>query len=128
MRDGVSLVPLLLGAKTTLEREAIFWHFPGYLQARGDGSSWRTTPAGAIRAGDWKLIEFFEDGRRELYNRRQDIGEKHNLAAKMPEKEQELYNKLLAWRKSVRAPTPPGPNPDFGKAGSSKPGSNGSEW
>ena len=60
--DGVSYWKLLAsGGKAALSRDAIFWHFPGYLGA-GAGS-WRTTPAGAIRSGDWKLQEFFEDGR-----------------------------------------------------------------
>lgn len=104
--DGVSYLGLLYGEKSTLGRDAIYWHFPGYLGA-GPGS-WRTTPGGAIRAGDYKLIEFFEDGRMELYNLKSDIGEKQDLAAKMPEKVKELHGKLLAWRESVGAkmPTP----------------------
>ena len=66
------------------------------------------TPAGAVRAGDWKLVEFFEDGRRELYNLKDDPGQKHNLATTMPEKAAELHAKLIAWRKDVGAkmPTP----------------------
>ena len=68
--DGESIVPLLKGGKK-LNRKAIFWHFPAYLAAydaeRGQWQ-WRTTPAAAIRQGDYKLIEFFEDGRLELYN------------------------------------------------------------
>ena len=62
----------------------LYWHFPGYLGAGKDG--WRTTPAGAIRAGDWKLIEFFETGKIELYNLAEDIGEKNDLAKKMPDR------------------------------------------
>src|SRR5262249_10916766 len=65
--DGVSLANCLAsGGKAAPKRDAVYWHFPGYLGAgKGD---WRTTPAGAVRAGDYKLIEFFETGRLELYN------------------------------------------------------------
>ncbi len=103
--DGVSYLRLLTnGGRGKLDRAALYWHFPGYLGA-GRGS-WRTTPAGAIRAGDWKLLEFFEDGRLELYNLKDDLGEKHNLAAQMPEKVKDLQGKLVAWRKAIRAPMP----------------------
>jgi arylsulfatase A-like enzyme len=82
----------------------LFWHFPGYLGA-GEGT-WRTTPAGAIRSGDWKLIEFFEDGRKELFNLRADEWQRTNLAEKNPEKVAELHAKLVVWRKAVSAPMP----------------------
>ncbi len=105
--DGVSLVPLLRDGGTALKREAIFQHFPGYL---GSGKDfWRTTPVGVIQAGDWKLMEFFEDGHLELYNLRDDVGETKNLAAEMPEKAAELHEKMLAWRTQIKAPMP-GPN------------------
>ncbi|NOX55464.1 MAG: sulfatase [Planctomycetes bacterium] len=112
--DGQSLVPLLTGEGTFPER-AIYWHFPCYLQAsaRRSSSPFRTTPAGAIRVGDWKLIEFFEDGRLELYNTRQDIGETHNLATERPQKLRELHTRLLAWRQQVGAPVPTRPNPKY---------------
>src|SRR5688572_2200367 len=103
--DGVSYLGLLKsGGKGGPLRDAIYWHFPGYLGA-GPGS-WRTTPAGAIRAGHWKLHEFFEDGRLELYNLRDDIGERRNLAAEMPDKAKELQAKLAAWRQQVGAAMP----------------------
>jgi arylsulfatase A-like enzyme len=103
--DGTSYLGLLTGGgQGKLDRDAIFWHFPGYLGA-GAGS-WRTTPAGAIRAGDWKLVEFFETGKRELYNLRDDLGEKNDLAATMPDRVNALYARLLAWRKAVGAPMP----------------------
>jgi len=102
--DGESYLGLLSGKKEKLDREAIYWHFPGYLGA-GKGS-WRTTPAGSIRAGDWKLQEFFEDGRVELYNLKDDIGEKKDLAKAMPDKRDELHRKLVAWREAVKAPMP----------------------
>jgi len=102
--DGESLVPLFKNASAKLKREAIYQHFPGYLGA-GAGS-WRTTPVGLIEAGDWKLMEFFEDGRLELYNLKDDIGETTNLASKMPEKTKELHARLLAWRAEIKAPMP----------------------
>lgn len=103
--DGVSYLKLLLGdGKGSLTRDAVYWHFPGYLGAGAD--SWRTKPAGAIRSGDWKLLEFFEDNRLELYNLRNDLSEKNDLAAKMPDKTKELHEKLMAWRKEVHAPMP----------------------
>ena len=103
--DGVSIVGLLrAGGEGKLPREAIYWHFPGYLGAGGD--SWRTTPAGAIRAGDYKLLEFFEDGRLELFNLRDDLGQKVDLAQKEPEKTKQLHEQLVAWRTSIDAPMP----------------------
>lgn len=108
--DGESIVPLLKGAGS-LKREAVFWHFPAYLQ--GSGGTWRTTPAGAIRKGKWKLLEFFEDKHIELYNLDEDIGEKKNLYEKMPEKAKELYKLLKDWRKSVNAEVPMKLNPEY---------------
>jgi arylsulfatase A-like enzyme len=106
--DGVSYLRLLArGGESRLDREAIYWHFPGYLGSGQD--QWRTPPVGIIRAGDFKLMEFFEDNRLELYDLRKDIGEKNNLAAAMPDKAKELQTKLHAWRKQVAAPMP-GPN------------------
>jgi arylsulfatase A-like enzyme len=103
--DGVSYFKALTsGGKAPLNRDAIFWHFPGYLGA-GAGS-WRTTPAGAIRSGDWKLQEFFEDGRIELYNLRDDLGQTNNLAQKLPDKTKELHTRLAAWRQEINAPMP----------------------
>jgi arylsulfatase A-like enzyme len=100
--DGVSYLPTLRGRPR--ERGPLYWHFPGYLGA-GPGM-WRTTPVGTVRDGDWKLMEFFEDGRLELYNLKDDIGEKANLAAKMPDKAKELRGKLVAWREQVGAKMP----------------------
>lgn len=109
--DGMSYLKLLTsGGKAILGRDAIYWHFPGYLGA-GLGS-WRTEPGGAIRSGDWKLIEFFEDNRVELYNLREDLGETNNLAAKLPDKARELHAKLVQWRQSIDAPMPT-KNPDI---------------
>ena len=111
--DGQSLVPLLRGSEAKLAREAIYQHFPGYLGS-GPGK-WRTTPVSTVQAGDWKLMEFLEDGHLELYNLGDDLGESRNLAGAMPEKAAELRLKLLAWRKEVKAPMP-------GKNQAGKPG------
>jgi len=101
--DGISLVPLLKDPATRLGREAIYWHFPGYLEAK---SGWRTTPVGVIRAGDFKLMEFFETGQLELYNLKIDLGEKHNLADSDPEKTRELHARLAKWRQDLNAKMP----------------------
>jgi arylsulfatase A-like enzyme len=103
--DGVSFAPLLKDARAGLKREALYWHFPGYLEGGGPGN-WRTTPVGALRSGDWKLLEYFEDGRLELYNLKDDLGEKQNLAAKLPDRAQGLHAKLKAWRAQLNAVMP----------------------
>ncbi|NNE33791.1 MAG: sulfatase [Rhodothermales bacterium] len=111
--DGASLMPLLTGT-ASLEPRNLFWHFPAYLEAyRGTTEPWRTTPGGAVRQGDYKLVEFFEDGTLELYNLRGDIGEEVNLADEMPEKVQELRADLRAWREAVRATVPTEKNPAY---------------
>jgi hypothetical protein len=85
-------------------REAIFQHFPGYLGAGVD--TWRTTPVSTICAEEWKLMEFLEDGKLELYNLDQDIGESKNLAQTHPEKAKELHDRLIAWRIDIGAAMP----------------------
>lgn len=102
--DGESLVPVFRDPAAALKREAIYQHFPGYLGA-GAGT-WRTTPVGLVQAGDWKLMEFFEDNRLELYNLKNDLGEQKNLATEMPDKAKELHAKMLAWREAIKAPMP----------------------
>ncbi len=102
--DGVSLVPLFKDAKGSIGRDALYYHFPGYLQ--GKAGSWRTTPVGVIRQGNFKLMEFHEDGRLELYNLKDDPSEKTNLADKMPEKTRDLRDRLAAWRKDLKAEMP----------------------
>src|SRR5581483_6771261 len=102
--DGESLVPLFRNPAASLQREAIYQHFPGYLGAAP--GAWHTTPVGVIEAGDWKVMEFFEDGRLELYNLQDDIGETHNLVKEQPEKARELHGKLVAWRTEIKAPMP----------------------
>ena len=112
--DGTSYLSVLTGGTAADSvRPPLFWHFPGYLGS--GGGTWRTLPVGTIRSGDWKLMEFFEDGRLELYHLGDDIGEQRNLAAAQPEKSRELLAQLMAWRKELRAPMPT-PNPHSGSA------------
>ena len=101
--DGTSYLGLLRG-KPAGERPPLYWHFPGYLGA--GGHTWRTLPGGAIRDGDWKLIEFFEDGRTELYNLRDDIGQRHDLARRETDRAVALRRQLADWRARVDAPMP----------------------
>ena len=101
--DGVSILPLLTGKSAVLDRDKLFWHYPHYH---------RTKPYGAIRHGDMKLIEFFEDGELELYDLKADPKESNNLAKKQPEKAEALLKELKAWRKSVNAQMPT-PNPKY---------------
>ena len=102
--DGESLVKLFRDPAAQLQRDAIFQHFPGYL---GSGPGlWRTTPVSLVQMGDWKLMEYLEDGHLELYNLRTDLSEKKNLAKEMPDKAKELHARLLAWRKAINAPMP----------------------
>ena len=130
--DGESLVPLLKG-EGELERQAIFWHFPGYLDRpviRGRDldmkTGFRSRPVSVIRKGDWKLHLFLEewqlDGGRErlatnhateLYNLKDDIGERTDLATTNPEKRDELLTDLLAWHQSTNALVPSEPNPKY---------------
>ncbi len=102
--DGISLMPLLTG-RGIPERDAIFWHYPHYGNQGG-------TPGSAVRRGDYKLIEFLEDGRIELYNLRDDPGECHNLALELPAAAAELQERLAVWRASVEAKIPR-PNPEW---------------
>ena len=101
--DGISIGKLLRGE--SLPPHTLYWHYPNYTNQGG-------RPAGAIREGDWKLVENFEDDSVELFNLANDLSEKHNIAASEPAKMTELRDKLHAWRASVGARMPT-PNPDF---------------
>ena len=106
--DGTSLMPLLRGA-SSLKRARMFWHFPCYVG--------RSPPSSALREGDYKLIEFFEDGGRvELYNLRMDPGERTDLAASMRDKASAMHATLRAWQKDTGALNPSGPNPTYDPA------------
>ncbi len=76
--DGVDLTPLLRNPTAKLNRDALFWHYPHYYET--------TTPVSTVRARDWKLLEYFQDNHVELYNLKDDLGEKSDLAKQMPEK------------------------------------------
>ncbi len=102
--DGESIVPLLKQNGERKQRE-IYWHYPHYPNQGG-------APGGAIREGDFKLIQWFEDGGLELYNLREDLSEKNNLAEKMPGKTDELVAKLDLWRRNVGAQMMQ-PNPNW---------------
>lgn len=93
--DGVSLAPLLKGRKR-IDRDAIYWHYPHYSNQGG-------FPGGAVRMGNWKLIERFEDGRVHLYDLEQDIGERKDLASEHPQRVAQMREKLHAWYKQVDA-------------------------
>ena len=112
--DGSSLIPLLKDAEARLFRPALYWHFPAYLQGstRRHGP-FRTTPSGAVRMGDWKLIEYFDDGTLELYNLTKDMGETSNLAKQQPKQTARLHAMLKAWRRATDAPVPTETNPQF---------------
>lgn len=95
--DGLSLVPVLRNPATALKRKAIYWHYPHYHHSR---------PSGAIRAGDWKAIEFFDTGVVELYNLKNDLSEGKNLAPVMPNQARALQQMLEKWRGEVNAQMP----------------------
>ena len=140
--DGESLLPLLKG-EGELKRQAIFWHFPGYLDnpvIRGREldvkTGFRTRPVSVIHKGEWKLHLFLEewqlDGGREklatnhaveLYNLKDDIGERTDLSTQNTAKRDELLDDLLAWHQSIKAIVPSEPNPKYdpaAKAGKGK--------
>jgi len=113
--DGESLVPLL--ANEGFDRDAIFWHFPHYIGGHtrsSDTSTYWITPCAAVRMGDYKLIEFFE-GRVELYNLKEDIGEKNDLSKKMPERAEKMKKRLDEWLEETGARMPV-PNPNYNPA------------
>jgi arylsulfatase A-like enzyme len=127
--DGESLLPLLTGQSAALQRKAIYWHFPGYLDApvtRGRDPIFRTRPTTAMRSGDWKLHLYHEewqlDGGRaqlaknravELYHLADDPGERNDLANSNPKKRDELLDEMLAWMKRTDAKMPTQRNPKY---------------
>ena len=104
--DGTSILGLLEGG--SLPERPLFWHFPNYTNQGG-------RPAGAMRQGNWKLIEQFEDGALELYDLSSDIGEARNVAAEHGERASAMQRELAAWRTRVGAQMGR-PNPDFDQA------------
>jgi arylsulfatase A-like enzyme len=130
--DGENLMPLLT-EKGPLQRQAIFWHFPGYIdnpvnrgRERDVRSGFRSRPVTVIRKGDWKLHLFHEewqlDGGREkiatnhaveLYHLSEDPGERHDLSSTQIHKRDELLDELLAWQKRTGAKLASVPNPGY---------------
>jgi arylsulfatase A len=102
--DGLSLVPLLKQPQSHLQRDALFFHYPHYYPT--------TTPVSAVRMGDWKLLEYFEDNHIELYSLRDDPGERDNLALKQPERAAQLRKRLHEWWQEVGAQLPQS-NPSY---------------
>ncbi len=103
-RDGVSIVPLLEGQNIP-PRDTLYWHYPHYSPQGGRAG-------GAIRDGDYKLIEYYDSGRRELFHLATDVSESQNLIEREPEVAQRLAAKLASWLKQVDAQMPT-PNPGF---------------
>ena len=102
--DGVDLMPLLAGADR-VDRDAIFWHYPHYANQGG-------RPASSVRAGRWKLIEHFEDGRLELFDLAVDPAEEDNRVDAEPAVAARLHQRLCEWRDDVEARIPQ-PNPNY---------------
>ena len=92
-------MPLLKGTGSP-KRESLYFHYPNYAWHKSNRLG------GAIRRGNYKLIENFDDGSIELYNLADDIGEKNNLAEKMSELAKEMRDELAAWREKVGAKMP----------------------
>ena len=92
--DGIDIRPALEGQK--LDRDALFWHYPHYSNQGG-------IPGGAIRQGDFKLVERYEDGRVHLYNLKDDLGETNDLIESMPDRARQMRDRLHAWYQSVDA-------------------------
>ncbi len=102
--DGLSLVPLITGKAESLDRESVYWHFPTNM--------WTRNPMGAIRKGNYKLIENFLDGSVELYDVVNDIGEVVELSKTKPEVAADLLADLHKWQKDINAEMPT-PNPNY---------------
>ena len=102
--EGLSLLPHVLEDESLQERN-IYWHYPHYSYQMGE-------PSGAVRAGKYKLIEFFDDGSTELYDLENDPRETRNLSDSLPETQKDLLNQLKNWQKEVNAEMPT-TNPDY---------------
>ncbi|MEM7260971.1 MAG: sulfatase, partial [Planctomycetota bacterium] len=110
--DGVDLSPLFTGRP--LSTRSLHWHFPAYLAATSRARGiWRTTPAGAIRSGRYKLLEFFEDSRTELYDLIADPGETMDISTRESDRAIAMLDELRRWRRSVGAQVPTERNPEY---------------
>jgi arylsulfatase A len=103
--DGVTIVPLLQGNK--IADRSYYLHFPHYSPQQGK-------PGAVIRSGNYKLIEWYEDGKLELYDLSKDEGETNDIAAANPSLVQRLKKDLDTWRKNVNARMPEN-NPAYSK-------------
>lgn len=111
--DGQNILAL---NKTHYNTRPLFWHFPVYLEGGNrecQDTVFRTRPGSAIRLGNWKLIQYFENNDVELYDLKSDVSEKRNLATSHPAKTKELLNLLISWRKKTGAPVPTTMNPNY---------------
>jgi arylsulfatase A-like enzyme len=114
--DGVSIVSLL-GQTGRIADRPLFWHYPHYSNQGG-------RPGGAVRVGQYGLVEFFEDEHVELYNLAADGGENRDLAADQPQRAAEMKELLAQWRRSVAAQMPtanPNPVDPFGPGAVDRP-------
>jgi arylsulfatase A len=102
--DGVDLTPALHNPVVAEQPRPLFFHYPHYYAT--------TSPVSAMRAGDWKLLEYFEDQRVELYNLAADPGETSDLAHEHPDRAAALRAQLQQWRVDIQAQLPQ-PNPDI---------------
>lgn len=129
--DGENIIPLFKGDKT-INRDAIYWHFPAYLNSyeglrdASRDTTFRTRPVSVVRKGDWKLLMFHEEwvldgGRKklttnnavELYNLKSDIGETTNLVKTEIKKRDELLDQLMGWQNEINAPIPTKRNDEY---------------
>jgi arylsulfatase A-like enzyme len=113
--DGQSILSITKG-KNRLNERPLFWHFPIYLEGGNpecQDTLFRTRPGSAIRFGDWKLIQYFENNDIELYNLKKDNSEKNNLVTSNTQKVNELLELLVEWRNETNAPLPTELNPGF---------------
>jgi len=103
-RDGVGMLETLVDGSAP-DRDTLCWHYPHYSNQGGG-------PTGAIRRGDWKLIEHYETGACQLFDLANDPSECFDLAADQSDVVAELAQRLAAWRREVGAAMPV-PNPDY---------------
>jgi arylsulfatase A-like enzyme len=99
MSDGVSMWPMINKPNITDQSRPLFWHYPHFSNQLG-------RPAGAVRLGDWKLVDNFESSQLELYNLKDDVGERHDVANNFPSKRDQLHRLLIDWRQKVQANMP----------------------
>ena len=99
LSDGISIWPIVNTPSAKDQSRPLFWHYPHFSNQLG-------RPAGAVRLGDWKLVDNFELGKVELYNLKEDVGERHDVANEFPAKRDELHRLLINWRQKVQANMP----------------------